>query len=161
MAHEKNSELDTLIFTPVHTKKELESLINFDLEAFSALPDLEWTVKGLQKEIEDEWQILAISVQEEIVAVVLVKEKKGAWLTKTTSIKLAYQGNGFSHVIKEQLEILAIEQGLSEIRHYCPSDNFRLIALNERHGYKKKSTFKGKNGGDVEEWAKKLGHVHS
>jgi hypothetical protein len=66
-----------------------------------------------------------------------------------------FQGNGFSHMIKDFYEEVASDSGLARIVNYCPFDNFRMISLNERHDYKKTGNTLGDNSSIIE-WEKNL-----
>ena len=76
-------------------------------------------------------------------------------MTKNTSLKMNYQGSGYSHKIKEFFEKVARERKLKKIVHYCGIDNFRMYSLNESHGYKKTPHKLGTNG-RVVEWIKPI-----
>ena len=87
------------------------------------------------------------------MAAVFMKEDDKELLTKNTPIKMDYQGNGFSHMIKDFYEEYAANNKIETIINYCPTDSFRMIALNERHDYVKTGNVLAD---DIVEWKKSL-----
>ena len=79
----------------------------------------------------------------------------GVDVRKCITIKMAFQGNGFSHQIKNFYEEEAKKQHLARLINYCPMDNFRMVALNESHGYKRTGKAFGV-ANNIIEWVKVL-----
>ena len=126
-----------LTFTPGKKKQEINRIFNFDANAFANAQDFEWTEENIKNEIQDGWKLFSVDYDGEVVAALFTKVADNTLFTKNTPIKLNYQGNGFSHQIKDHYEQLAREKGLARIVNYCKSDNFRMISLNEGHNYHK------------------------
>src|SRR5690606_9937208 len=120
---------------PGKNKQEINRIFNFDANAFASAQDFDWTEANIKKEIQEGWQLYSASFEGEVVAAIFMKPNQDTLYTKNTPIKLNYQGNGFSHQIKEYYEKIAKEQGLGRIVNYCKADNFRMISLNEGHDY--------------------------
>jgi predicted GNAT family acetyltransferase len=144
-----------LSFQESKTKKEIEDTYNFNMDVFAESTDFGWTLEDIKKEIKDGWKLYNAQVGEEIVAAIFMKKQKDVLLTKNTPIKIDFQGNGFSHQIKDYYEKLAKDEKIKTIINFCPADSFRMISLNERHGYKKTGKTYGKNNFLVE-WEKKI-----
>ncbi len=144
----------TLKFKLLKSKKELDEVMGFNLDAFSDSFDFDWTVQGLQHEVKSGWEVYAASVDKEIVAAMLVMEDGDALLTKNTSVKREFQGSGYSHEIKNFFEIRAKESRLKKVVHYCRIDNFRMYSLNESHGYEKKGNLESNK--NIVEWVKNI-----
>lgn len=135
--------------------KALNDIYNFNVQVFAGSHDFEWTKDNIKKELKDGWDIFSVNIDKDIICALFVKEESGKLLTKNTPIKLNFQGNGFSHMIKDFYEDYAKEKGLSTVINYCPDDNFRMISLNEGHDYKR--TGKSlKNASNMIEWIKEL-----
>lgn len=128
-----NDKNQILISKPVDDKG-LSDIYNFNIEAFSEA-DFNWTLSNLKKERKDGWKICSVKVEKQIIAAIFMKEEEGALHTKATPIKIDYQGKGYSHLIKEYFEEAAKKSKLKKIVNYCRRDNFRMISLNETHGY--------------------------
>lgn len=145
----------TLTFIESSSEKQIQEIYNFNVQAFADAQDFDWSVKNLKNEIKDGWTLFSVNYDENIVAALFLKELQGTLYTKNTPIKMNFQGNGFSHMIKDFYEDIAKEVGAQRIVNYCPFDNFRMISLNERHAYTKT----GKSLGDskkIIEWEKKI-----
>lgn len=140
---------------PVTSDKDLQKIYNYNVEVFAETDDFDWTIEGLKQEIKDGWKLYSVSFGDQIIAAVFMKQAPGVLLTKATPIKIEFQGHGFSHKIKEHLEKLAKKQKLKKIFNYCRRDNFRMISLNETHGYERtgKIMTEDKN---IIEWEKNL-----
>jgi hypothetical protein len=149
-----------LNFKKSKTKKEIENIYNFNVGVFTNAPEVIWSLDSLNNEKKDGWELYAAKVEEEIVAVLFTKLDKGTktLLTKNTPIKISFQGNGFSHQIKEFYELKAQDIQANEIVSLCSNDNFRMISLNETHGYKISGEYsdKSSNGQKFIKWSKKL-----
>ncbi|MDA8793583.1 hypothetical protein N9N67_10060 [Bacteriovoracaceae bacterium] len=147
-----------LVFKPAKTDQDIANIVNHTTDAFvSGLTSKEqWSLEGLKDEAEEGWEIFGALCEEEVVAAVFIKYAPKSLLTKNTPIKLEYQGNGFSHIIKEFYEDEAITRKADKIINYCPSDNFRMISLNEGHKYEKTGNKFGKNN-NIDEWEKHIG----
>jgi hypothetical protein len=83
-----------LEFTESKSNKTIDEIYNFSTEAFSGLSE-EWSVDGLKKQVKEGWQLYSVKFEGEVVAAVLTKEDADMLLTKNTTIKINYQGNGF------------------------------------------------------------------
>ncbi|MEE2744739.1 MAG: hypothetical protein VYD54_12575 [Bdellovibrionota bacterium] len=145
----------SLSFSKAKTHQEIQSIVNYNIDAFVDSPDFSWDLKSIKKEIEDGWEVYGVSFEKEIIAAVFVKVNKDSLFTKNTAVKINHQGSGYSHQIKDFFELRARELKLQMIFHFCRIDDFRMYSLNESHGYKKTSRKLGKNG-EVVEWKKQL-----
>ncbi len=144
-----------LVFKEAKKEEELVHLSNFDIQAFTDTPDFSWSLDNIKKEVRTGWRLYSVMTDDEIVAAVLVKKVGDVLLTKNTPIKMAFQGNGFSHMIKDFYEDEAKKNQLKKVVNYCPVDNFRMIALNESHGYKRTGNSLGL-GNNIIEWEEVL-----
>jgi predicted GNAT family acetyltransferase len=129
-----------LSFVSTKNLDDIEKLYNYDAEVFTDSPDFVWSLDNLKKELKEGWKIYSVMLDNEIVAAAFLKEEKDGLHTKNTPVKLIYQGNGFSHQIKDFFEDQAREMKIHNILHYCSSHNFRMISLNESHGYERLDT---------------------
>lgn len=144
-----------LIFKEAKREEEVVNLSRFDIQAFTDTQDFSWTLDNIKKEVKTGWKLYSVMTDEEIVAAVLMRKDGDTLFTKNTPIKMAFQGNGFSHKIKDFYEEEAKKQQIRRVVNYCPSDNFRMIALNESHGYKRTGNAFGVNN-NIIEWIKVL-----
>jgi predicted GNAT family acetyltransferase len=144
-----------LIFEKTKNNDEIKEVYNFNTEAFADASDFRWSVDSLKKELKEGWNLYSVRFDDEIVAAALTKKDADSLLTKNTAIKINFQGNGFSHMIKDWYEELAKEEGVHKIINYCPFDNFRMISLNERHNYKKTGKMLG-DSKTIIEWEKSI-----
>ncbi len=142
-----------LSFVPIKTNKEIENVYNFEVNAFADDHGVTWSEESIKEELEQGWDLYSANLGEEIVAAVFVKRAGDTLFTKNTPIKLIFQGNGFSHQIKDYYEKTAHGLGLNRVVHYCPSENFRMISLNEGHDYKQTGNKLGKDN-HIIEWEK-------
>ena len=145
-----------LNFHEVKNQDEFDQIIRYDQSAFSTGVGFEWSLKGLELEKKRGWKIIGVFNNEIVVASVLAKKEGKTLLTKTSPVKLDFQGNGFSHQIKDYLEDYAKKNKCLSIRHFCRSDDFRGISLNETHGYKKVN-FPENDDENISLWEKTLG----
>jgi hypothetical protein len=145
----------TLVFKQTNKINDIVNIVNHNAEVFTATTGFSWSLDNIKKELKEGWKLYSVSLDEDIVAALFIKIDNGILYTKNTPIKLQYQGNGFSHLIKEFYEEEALNLGLKSVFNYCPSDNFRMISLNERHDYKRTGKVLGKNK-DILEWEKKI-----
>lgn len=145
-----------LKFKEIKSNEDIEKVYNYDVEVFTETPDFNWSLQGIKDEVQDGWSLYAAMLGEEIVAVAFLKEEADhKLLTKNTPIKMIYQGNGYSHRIKDFFEVEAANRKSQKVCHYCSSHNFRMMALNESHGYARtKKTFEGLKF--MTEWEKTL-----
>lgn len=150
-----------LNFKKCESEEDLKIIFAFNVEAFSEILDMKWSLESLQEELEAGWVIYSVIIEEEgieeIIAVLFVMDTGEALLTKNTPIKLPHQGQGYSHQIKEWFEEMAKSKGIKKLHSYCRTDNFRMISLNETHGYER--TGELKQGSDevvMLEWTKVL-----
>jgi predicted GNAT family acetyltransferase len=146
---------NSLNFTKTKSDKDIQDIYNFNVEAFADAQDFDWSVSNLKKEIKEGWNLYSVTYNNDIVAALFVKADDNTLFTKNTPIKMNFQGNGFSHMIKDFYEEVASDSGLARIVNYCPFDNFRMISLNERHDYKKTGNTLGDNSSIIE-WEKNL-----
>lgn len=144
-----------LIFKEAKKEDEIINISKFDIQAFTDAQDFSWTLDNLKKEVKTGWKLYAVMTEEEIVAAVLLKADGDTLFSKNTPIKMAFQGNGFSHMIKNFYEDEAKRFHVRKVINYCPVDNFRMIALNESHGYKRTGKSFGINQ-NIIEWVKVL-----
>lgn len=144
-----------LEFKEAKKEEEILNLSKFDVQAFTDTQDFSWTLENIKKELKTGWKLYSVLTDDEIVAAVLVKREGDSLHTRNTPIKMAFQGNGFSHQIKNFYEDEAKKLHITKIVNYCPVDNFRMIALNESHGYKRTGNSFGNNQ-NIIEWIKVL-----
>lgn len=151
----KMEEIRDLIFKEAKKEEEMVNLSKFDVQAFTDTQDFSWTLDNIKKEVKTGWKLFSVTTDDEIVAAVLLKKDGDTLFTKNTPIKMAFQGNGFSHQIKEFYEVEAKKMHINKVINYCPVDNFRMIALNESHGYKRTGKAFGLSN-NIIEWVKVL-----
>ncbi|MCO4753450.1 MAG: hypothetical protein KC478_03160 [Bacteriovoracaceae bacterium] len=144
-----------LEFKKSESDQEIKDIFNFNAKAFAESQDFTWSEDNIKKEIKEGWKLYSVSYDDDIVAALFLKKDDGTLLTKNTPIKLIYQGNGFSHKIKDFYEKVAKENSMKRIVNYCPSDNFRMISLNEGHDYTKTGKTFGPHD-EILEWEKHL-----
>ncbi len=142
------------VFTSVKSPEQLEEVFNFNVKVFSDGLGFEWTLPNLQRQISNGWEIYSLNLGNETVGVAFLKEEENILYTKQTPVKLEWRGHGLSHKIKEFFEEKARERNISTIRHICEIDDFRMISLNETHGYKKTGAKLGDE--TLVEWEKKI-----
>ena len=142
-----------LNFQKAKSNKDIKEVYEYNIDAFSESPDFNWNLKEIQNEVNDGWELYGAHLGNEIIAAVFLKKNKNSLLTKTTSIKMNYQGSGYSHKIKEFIEQSAKKYKVEEVVNFCGIDNFRMYSLNESHGYKKTGRKVGPKE-DVVEWVK-------
>lgn len=144
-----------LQFKEIKKEEDITNIANFDIQAFADSQDFRWSVDNIKNELKVGWKLYSVQYGPETVAAMFIKNDKETLFTKNTPIKMAFQGNGFSHQIKDFYELEAARLKLSKVVNYCPDDNFRMIALNESHGYKRApETLKGAKGMIV--WEKNI-----
>jgi predicted GNAT family acetyltransferase len=148
-------EEKVLIFREAKKEEEIVNLSKFDIQAFTDTQDFSWSLDNIKKEVKTGWKLYSVTTDEEIVAAVLMKKDGDVLFTKNTPIKMAFQGNGFSHMIKNFYEDEAKKFNIKKVINYCPVDNFRMIALNESHGYKKTGKAFGV-ANNIIEWEKSV-----
>ena len=144
-----------LTFSNPVGEEDLVKIYNYNVQVFTDTPDFNWSLDNIKREIHEGWKLYSVSAEQQIIAAVFTKQTPDSLLTKATPIKLEFQGNGYSHQIKEFLEQMAKKQKLKKVVNYCRKDNFRMISLNETHGYTRTDK---KIDGDNElvEWEKNL-----
>jgi predicted GNAT family acetyltransferase len=148
-------DIKPLIFKEAKKEEEVVNLSRFDIQAFTDTQDFSWSLDNIKKEVKTGWKLYSVMTEDEIVAAVLMRKDGDTLFTKNTPIKMAFQGNGFSHKIKDFYEEEAKKQHIRRVINYCPSDNFRMIALNESHGYRRTGNAFGVNN-NIIEWVKVL-----
>jgi len=144
-----------LSFILMETNQEIEDIYNFNVKAFADSHDFSWTKENIEKEIKSGWKLYSVNIDADIICAIFLKIENKSLLTKNTPIKINYQGNGFSHLIKDFYESYAKDNNLTKLYNYCPVDNFRMISLNEGHNYKNTGKSLGENSNMVE-WLKIL-----
>ena len=144
-----------LLFKEAKKEEELVNLSKFDIQAFTDTDGFSWTLDNLKKEVKTGWKLFSVITEDEIVAAVLMRKEGDTLFTKNTPIKMAFQGNGFSHQIKNFYETEAQKLQIKRVVNYCPVDNFRMVALNESHGYKRTGNAFGISN-NIIEWVKDL-----
>jgi predicted GNAT family acetyltransferase len=144
-----------LIFKEAKKEEEVVNLSKFDIQAFTDTQDFSWSLDNIKKEVKTGWKLYSVTTDDEIVAAVLMRKDGDTLFTKNTPIKMAFQGNGFSHRIKNFYEEEAKKQQIRKVVNYCPVDNFRMIALNESHGYERTGKALGLSN-NIIEWVKVL-----
>ena len=151
-----NDETLKLIFKEAKSDKDIKDIFDHTIDAFSDSPDFNWKLPEIKKEVKEGWKLFACKLDKEVIAAVFIKVEGKKLLSKNTAIKMNHHGSGYSHKIKEFLEETATTKKLSEIRHFCRIDNFRMYSLNESHGYEK-TPEQDSEDGQVVEWVKKVG----
>jgi len=142
-------------FIPSKSKDELKEIVNFNVQAFADSHDFAWTENNVKNELASGWEVFSVKIDKDIICALFVKKDGENLLTKNTPLKMNYQGQGYSHIIKEFYEEYAKENKLGSVYNYCPVDNFRMISLNEGHDYHKTGETLGSNTNMIE-WNKKL-----
>jgi hypothetical protein len=133
-----NKPVSNLVFSSPVNDEDLMKVYNFNVEVFTDTTDFNWTLDNIKKELKDGWKLYSVKADDnQIIAAVFLKNTTDALLTKSTPVKIEYQGNGYSHKIKEFIEDMAKKNKARKIINYCRRDNFRMISLNETHGYAK------------------------
>jgi|GEM_PF-409974 len=145
-------------FVRAKAEKDLVSIVDHNIDAFSDTPDFSWNLEEIKQEIKQGWEVYAVYLNNEIIAAAFLKEEDEQLLTKNTSIKMTFQGSGHSHKIKEFFEKEARGREVAELVHFCRIDNFRMYSLNEGHGYLKTARKLGPNG-ELVEWVKRLREI--
>jgi hypothetical protein len=147
--------LPEINFRQATNEKDFKSIHDYTIEAFSDSPDFRWDLDQIKREVKSGWELYAAFVGKEVIAAVFLKPDGGRLLSKNTSVKMNYQGSGYSHKIKDFVEKIARDKKIGKIINYCGIDNFRMYSLNESHGYRKTGARLGDRG-QVVEWIKEL-----
>lgn len=144
-----------LTFKKVSQNSEVQTVFDYNIDAFSDSPDFNWGIDEIKQEMKEGWELYAAYLGKEVIAAIFLKKEKQGLLSKNTAVKIHHQGSGHSHQIKEFIEKRARSLKVKHIYHYCRIDNFRMYSLNEKHGYRKTDKKLGE-GGQVVEWVKDL-----
>lgn len=144
-----------LVFKQSTTGDDIKEIYHFNAKAFADSQDFTWSEENIKQEIKQGWKLYSVNFEDDIVAALFLKQEGPVLFTKNTPIKLIYQGNGFSHRIKDFYEKVAKENKVKKIVNYCPSDNFRMISLNEGHEYRRTGKSLGPQS-EILEWEKVL-----
>ena len=144
-----------LKFQRAQSETDVQSVYEYNIDAFSESPDFNWNLEEIKKEIASGWDLYSANINDEVIAAVFLKKDRSTLYSKTTSIKINFQGSGYSHKIKEFIEDSAKKMKAKEIVNFCGIDNFRMYSLNESHGYTKTGRKLGDNG-QVVEWVKQV-----
>lgn len=151
----KREYLKTLDFLLTKKENDITHIFEHNTRAFTDTPDFPWTLDHLKDLVSDGWSLYAANHEGEIVAAMFIKKDGDTLLTRNTPIKLNFQGNGFSHQIKDFYENKATTLELQNILNFCRVDNFRGISLNESHGYSSTGRFDGEKS-EYAIWSKKV-----
>ncbi len=146
-------DIHHLSFEACQGDDQLQEIYNYEVDVFAEAGNFDWSLENLKSQLDDGWKIYSVRAGDEIIAALFLKHQDGTLYTKNTSMKLAYQGLGFSHRIKEFYEEQAKKYKAKTILNDCAVDNFRTIALNESHGYQKVQTL---GNGEITRWQKKI-----
>ena len=144
-----------LKFQRAQSETDVQNVYEYNIDAFSESPDFNWNLDEIKKEIASGWDLYSANINDEVIAAVFLKKDRATLYSKTTSIKINFQGSGYSHKIKEFIEESAVKLKAKEIVNFCGIDNFRMYSLNESHGYTKTGRKLGNNG-QVVEWVKEI-----
>lgn len=142
-------------FINAKSDKDIEDIFYHNISAFFDSDEFNWTVPWLKEINRDGWNIYGVHCGNEIIAAFFIKKDGDSIITKQTPVKISFQGHGISHKIKNEIESLAKNDKIKSIFNYCAIDNFRMVALNESHGYKKTGR-NPENKKTLVEWQKKL-----
>ena len=115
-----------LRFELAKNAKDIKNIYEYNVDAFSESPDFNWNLDEICKEIDDGWDLYAAYLGKEIIAAVFLKNDKTSLLSKTTSVKLNYQGSGYSHKIKEFIEESAKDLKVKQIFNF-PHSKFSIF----------------------------------
>lgn len=142
-------------FKKAFSEKEIKQVYEYNIDVFSDSPDFKWGLEEIKKEIEEGWELFAVTLEKDIIAAIFLRFSKGTLYSKNTAVKMVFQGSGYSHKMKEFIEKEAISLKAKNIVHYCRIDNFRMYSLNENYGYRKTNNKLGPKG-HVVEWLKQI-----
>jgi hypothetical protein len=145
----------SLNFVKANNSADVEAIYDYNIDAFSDTPDFKWTLEAIQSEVKKGWELYGVMLEKEVIAAVFLKVEDKSLFSKNTSVKMMYQGSGYSHKIKEFIEAQARSTKVDRIFHFCRIDNFRSYSLNESHGYKKTGN-KHPEDPYLVEWVKEL-----
>ena len=123
-------------FQKVGNKSDIDEVYGHNVEVFLNSFDFEWNAPNIASQMDAGWRFYSLKVGDEIVAALFIKKLNDQLLSKHSQIKMEYRGNGLSHRLKEFVEDLAKQEGLDQVVNICSIKDFRLISLNETHGYK-------------------------
>ena len=125
-----------LKFQRAQSETDVQNVYEYNIDAFSESPDFNWNLDEIKKEIASGW-IFILQILMMKLSLRYFKKDRAIPYSKTTSIKINFQGSGYSHKIKEFIEESAVKLKAKEIINFCGIDNFRMYSLNESHGYTK------------------------
>ena len=147
--------MSDLVFKTVSNLGDINEMVNSHAEVFSAEPLVLWNEESVKNELNAGWNLYTVLFNKDMVAGLFVKKQADRLVTKNTHLNIQYQGNAFSHRIKEFYEKLAEDENCSSVVNLCGGDHFRTIALNESHGYVLEE--KDENEGhEIQIWSKKI-----
>jgi predicted GNAT family acetyltransferase len=146
---------NSIQFIQSKSEQDIADVYNFNVDVFAESPELNWTLDALKDHAGKGWKIYSVQVGKDIVAAALMRAEDKRLVTQNTPIKLEFQGNGYSHKIKEFFEAEAKKLKLAQVVSLCSENNFRMISLNETHGYVKTSK-RNESNPEVIEWIKSL-----
>lgn len=144
-----------LVFQEAKSDKEIEAIFYHNISAYFDSEEFDWTVPWLKGLKKSGWRLFGVHLEDEIIAAFFVVLEDGMLTSKQTPVKMNHQGQGVSHRIKHQIEIVAKESKVKSIINICAIDNFRMVALNESHGYKKTGNHP-ENKKTLVEWLKNI-----
>lgn len=142
-----------LQFKLARTKQHLGQVYNYNMSAFLDSDEFPWSLQWLEAQKRKGHDIYQVIYQGKVVAALFVQTTEKGLLTRQTPLKLSVQGLGLSHQIKDYIEVLAKKAKVKDIFSYCAVDNFRMVSLNESHGYRKT---KNQPSATIVEWHKSL-----
>lgn len=142
-----------LQFKLAKTKADLKKVYQYNLSVFLDDEEFPWSLKWLESQYKDGYDIYRVKYEKEVVSILFVKALERGLLSMQTPLKLNFQGMGLNHQIKDHVEVLAKKAKLKDIYNYCNLENFRMTALNKAHGYEKTGKVEGKA---LVEWHKKI-----
>ena len=147
--------MSDLVFKTISKVTEINDMVGNQKEVFSAEPLVIWNQESVENELDEGWNLYTVLFNKDMVAGLFVKKQADKLITKNTHLNIQYQGNAFSHRIKEFYEELAENENCSSVVNLCGGDHFRTIALNESHGYilEKKDQSEGH---EIQTWSKKI-----
>ena len=128
---------EKLQFKLAKNKKDFQKVYEYNLSVFLDEDEFPWSLKWLEEQHKNGYDIYLVEYGGEVMAALFVKVLQRGLFSMQTPLKLNFQGMGLSHQIKEYAEVLARQANLRDIYNYCAIENFRMMALNESHGYER------------------------
>ncbi len=107
----------SLKFIKANNSKDIKTIYDYNIDAFSDSPGFNWNYDEIKKEVKAGWELYGVEENGEIIAALFYKLDGKTLFSKNTSIKISHQGSGFSHKIKDFFEVQAKECKVKEIVH--------------------------------------------